>query len=884
VNAPPKIMSNLLAWIVDYKDRENLTGDFSEVFSDLSSKSGYTRAIVWYIFQICKLIPIYLIESLIWSSAMFNNYFKIAFRNLIKQKTYSLINIMGLALGMAVAILILLYIKSETSYDKFNRDADRIVRLERQFLGANGEVRGAFASIAPSFVPIIERDIPDFENITRIFYPNEITVGYGNKSFTETRFFFAEDDIFEIFTLPFIEGDPKTALKNPFTIVLSETTSNKYFGSQNPIGKMFQIFDRNYNVTGVIKDTPYNSHVHFDFIASYLSLLGINGGSSEADDYFLGNSNFSDNVCHTYGKLAKGVSVESVQAKIPMLLDKTFPPRTGEDGRVIKMSETANIFLRKLTDIHLHANNPNELEPTGNSIYITIFTVVAIFILLIACINFINLSTARSSRRAKEVGLRKVVGAFRRMLISQFLGESMFISLLSVIGAVVLVMLAIPYFETFAGTQIKFNIAEDSTVLFILLAVFLSAGLIAGIYPALYLSAYKPALILRGEVTKGTKGVLFRKVLVVFQFAISSALIIAVAIIFKQMNYINSANLGFNKENVVLLPLDGNMKDRWVDIKQNLLKDTRIVSAAISKRAPSGRLMDAPGFQVELKGEILNSPFGMPHNRVDYDFFKTFGMEIIAGRDFSVDHPTDDSLAYVINETACRRLGFAEPKDAIGTNITARRIDAGKIIGVVKDFHYESLREEILPIITYIVPGQANTIAIRIAPGNVKSAIDYIKDVLQQYEPGMNFQYDFLDTRLKAQYENEIEMMELFVYFSLLAVAIACLGLFGLAAFTAEQKVKEIGIRKTLGASIPGLTFLLTKQFALWVVLANVVAAPLVYFAMTDWLNGFAYRTDITIGVFMIGFGLSLLIAVATVSVQTIKAAMANPANTLRTE
>ncbi len=882
MSTPPKILNRLLEWTVDYKERENLSGDFSEVFNDIVRKSGYTRALSWYLFQICKLISVTAIESLIWSLAMFNNYFKIAFRNLKKQKSYSLINITGLALGIAVCILMLLYVRSELSYDTFNKKADRIYRLERQGLTEDGGIRYQSNTLAPSFTIFLEKDFPEFEHIARI-YQASTRVKYGRRNFMEDNIFFAEDDLFDIFTLPMIKGDPKTALVQPFSVVLSESTAHKYFGSEDPMGKNLELFGEEFKVTGIIKDTPKLSHIHFDVIPSYLSLKGSGGSYNIKDDYFLGVDNFSDNVTFTYALLKENVNVENLHSQIPNFLDRTIPPVTLSDGRVVEVSKQMNIAFRNILDIHIRTGGDTDIEPTTDVAYITLFTLVAIFILIIACVNFINLSTARASKRAKEVGLRKVVGAVRSSLIAQFIGESVFLSFLAVILAVIIIVLVIPYFEVFAGTVINFDIFGDPSIILLLLGVFLTTGLIAGIYPAIYLSSFNSASILRGEITKGTKGAFFRKVLVVFQFTISAALIMCVGIIFKQMDFMRNADLGFDKENVILIPAELSIRNNWDDFKNNLLRNSNVIAVTASKRSPSASLADNPGFDIEINGEIRKSPIAMPHNRVWYDFFKTYKMEIVAGRDLSEYYATDDSLAYVINETACKQLGLAGPNDAIGLPIQPYGSTKGQIVGVVKDFNYETLRNAILPIVTYIA-GYVNTISIRIAPTDFQKTIEYIKEIYTQYNPGADMEYTFLDDKLDTLYKNEANMMELFSYFSLLAIIIGCLGLFGLAAFTAEQKIKEIGIRKTMGASVINISFLLSKQFAKWVLIANIVAIPAVYYFMLGWLDNFAYKTTIGIWIFISAVLISLLIAVLTVSLQTVKAAMANPADTLRTE
>jgi putative ABC transport system permease protein len=879
---PPKIFEFILQFILDYNERESLCGDFAETYARLVNQSGKTPALFWYLFQISKLIPVFVFESLTWSLVMFLNYFKITLRNLLNQKTYSFINISGLALGIATCLVIFLYLRTELNYDKFHEHKDNIYRLGRQNLGPNGEIRGYGNTLAPSFTPLLEKDFPEFEHIVRLYH-RQTRVEYGEKNFVENNLFFAEHDIFEVFTLPMLQGDPATALENPFSVVLSQSTAQRYFGSTDPMGKNLEFFNNIFEVTGVIKDTPNHSHIHFDIIPSYLSLKGYGGSYNIKDDYFLGADNFTDNVTYTYARIAPNADPDVLYSKIPGFLDRNIPPVTLGDGRVKKVSELVNIGFRNITDIHIRADGETDIEPTTDSAYITIFTLVAVFILIIACVNFINLSTARGTKRAKEVGLRTVIGATRSSLITQFIGESVFLSFLAVILAVALVGLTLPHFESFIGTDFSFNIFTDPFILLILTGIFLTAGIISGLYPAFYLSSYNSATIFRGEITKGSKGTLFRKTLVVFQFAISASLIMSVSIIYNQMNFMRNADLGFDKENILLIPIEQDMRNKYDSFKKSLLQNANIISVTASKRAPSSFLMDAPGFEIELDGEVRKNPFNMPHNRVWHDFFKTYKMEIIAGRDFSIEHPTDNSLAYILNEKACRSLGIENPNDVLGAKFKAAGYKEGKVIGVVKDFNYETLRNDIVPVVT-LISGYVNTVSIRIAPGNYQSSIEHIKNVFNKYKPGTTLEFSFLDDRLDALYKNEAAMMELFGYFSVLALIIGCLGLFGLAAFTAEQKTKEIGIRKTLGASVSGITFQLSYQFTRWVFVANIIAVPIIYIFMNDWLNNFAYRTNIEFPIFVISITISLLIAIATVGSQTVKAAMQNPIIALRTE
>lgn len=816
---------------------------------------------------------------------MFKNYLKIAWRNIKRYKSYSFINITGLAIGMAVCILILFFVQDELSFDTHHEHKDRIYRLERQFYAADGSVRHGFCTLAPSFVPLLESDFPEMEHVVRMLGSGNTMVSIGDNNFIEERFYFAEQDIFEVFTIPLIHGDPQTALKESGGLVLSESMVRKYFGDEDPMGKQMRIDRENlFQVTGVMKDVPKSSHLHFDFLGSFITLKGRYWYHGSDDDYFFGTRNFTDNVTIVYMRLSESVDPNEIAARIPRFIDRHLGTRTDDDGNIIHASQGTNINLRKVSDIHLYSHTNNELEPNSDIRYVTLFTLIAVFILIIACINFMNLSTARAAKRAREVGLRKVVGANRMLLTSQFLGESMLVAILAMALALVLVALLLPYFSAFSGHDLNFGLLINPLGLLILVVVFLIAGLAAGLYPAVYISAFKPATILRGELTRGTKGAILRKVMVVFQFAISAVLIVSVGVVFKQMHYLQNANLGFDRENIVLIPADSAIRENWQEVKQALLSSPDILAATVSKRAPSGRLHDALGFRTEVNGEVVNSP-SMPHNRVGHDFFKTYGMEIVAGRDFSIEYPTDVDEAFIINETAVRLLGWKSPEDALGAPMSTFAPNLrGRIIGVVADFNYESMHHEIIPMITYVRIAAANTVSLRIASGKIQKFMPHVQEVWDRFNPGYPVSYTFLDDRLNELYRNEARMMQMFSYFSILAILIACLGLFGLASFTAEQRTKEIGVRKVLGASLLNIVVLLSREFIKWVLVANIIAWPVAYFAMNKWLQNFAYKVHIGWIVFVLTAVLTFVIALLTVSYQSVKAAMADPVHALRYE
>lgn len=817
---------------------------------------------------------------------MLKNYLITAWRNILRAKGFSLLNIAGLAVGLAVCLLILLFVRAETGYDAYHEHVDRIYRIQNASLNADGSIRGEFATLAPSFAPFLRNDFPEIERLARTWNPSGTVVKSGDRTFTEERFFFAEPEILDILTLPFVQGDPATALADVGSIVLSRTTARKYFGDTNAIGRSLILPSRNnmeFRVTGVMEDVPYNSHIHFDFLASYITLKGLSGSGDS--DYFHGTRNFSDNVTAVYARLAAPNGGPALQAKMPAFLDRHFPAQEDEQKRLVKVSALMTLHVQKVKDIHLFAHTRSDFEPAGDIRTVRLFTAVALFILAIACVNFINLSTARGVKRAKEVGLRKVIGAARRTLAAQFLGESFLVTFLALLLAVGLVVLALPAFGRFVGHPFGAGSLFSPAGLALLLAGFLFTGLAAGIYPALYVASFRPAAILRGELTKGRAGAALRKALVVFQFAVSIALIFSVTVIARQTRFLRTADIGYARDNIICVPVEPAVSRRWPDMKAALLGEPGLLAATLSKRAPSGRLLDSPGFWAEVDGERIQSAFGMPHNRVEQDFFKTYGMSMVAGRDFSPDIPTDAAEAFILNETAVRRLGFKSPEAAVGALFgTLAPNRNGRVIGVVRDFNYESMHRAIVPIVTYIAPNEANTLSLRIAPGSLAKVVRHVQSVFDSIAPAGPVKYDFLSERLAALYRGEERAMRMFFFFSALAIAVGCLGLFGLASFAAERRTKEIGVRKVLGASAPSIAGLLSREFTEWVLAANLVAWPAAYFAAGHWLQGFAYRVPVGVIPFAVSASLAIVIALLTVSYQAVRAALADPVKSLRYE
>jgi putative ABC transport system permease protein len=806
---------------------------------------------------------------------MLKNYLKIALRNLLRHKGYSLINILGLAVGMASCILILLYVHDELSYDKYHEQADQIYRVTREWFNSDGSSSLHLGHVAPPIGPLLKNDFPDILQMARINSGGNPLLRHGDKVFQEERFYFADPNIFEIFTLPLLKGDPKNALADPNGVVLTPAMARKYFGDEEPLGQVLNIDGQaDLKVTGVMQEVPANSHFHFDFLGS-MKLLEQAFGEQEFKNW--GSNNYA-----TYLLFPKNYQVENFKKAVPDFIGRHHP-----DGKEAIPQTT--LHLQRLTDIHLHSHLDSEIEANGNIVYVYIFSAIAFFLLLIACINFMNLATARSANRAKEVGLRKVVGAERRQLIRQFLGETVVMALIALLLAVVLVEVALPKFNAFAGKELALRSQGMLFILASLLGVTLFAGIVAGSYPAFFLSHFQPVAVLKGQKIGSTRS-RFRSVLVIFQFAISIILIVGMGVVYNQLEYCRTKNLGLNKEHIVVLPVEQGQEiaRRYPDIKNQLLQHPQIAGVAASKRVPSGRLLDSSGGSVPVgdKYEPLN--FRIANVRVDHSFIDTYGIQMAAGRNFSVEFPTDSTEAFLLNETAVTKIGWASPEAVIGQPFQYGN-RKGRIIGVVKDFNYESLHQPITPIILLIAPQSFNSISVKIRaeqPTDIAATLEFLKQKWQEFRPNFPFQYSFIDERYEQLYQSEHRLGQIFGTFSLLAVFIACLGLFGLASYTAEQRTKEIGVRKVLGASLGNIVLLLSKEFALLVAVATLLSWPLAYFAMRLWLQEFAYRININhqILTFLLAAVLAFAIALITVSFQSIKAAMTNPVEALRYE
>jgi putative ABC transport system permease protein len=863
----------MAGWILKhtarYEENFALVGDFDEEFQEIARTKGAFFARLWYWRQCVRSLPVFIKDSVYWRLIMIKNYLKIAFRCLKKHKGYSFINISGLAIGMAVCMLIMIWILKELSYDRFHEKADRICRITMDIkIGSTLHTPVSLTAAGPALVG----DFAEVIRAARINRPNRISVEYKDRLFQEADVGFAENAIFDIFTFPFVSGDPKTALEAPYSVVITESMAQKYFGDEDPLGKMLRFNnEKEFSVTGVVKDVPPNSHFQFNMLRSFQTLIA--EGSVRDDMWF-------DLRFYTYLLLEKHANPKQLEQKLPGFIDEHL-------GEALKATGgSVQLFLQPLKNIHLYSDFERDISANSDITYVYLFSGIALFVLLIAGINFINLSTARSATRAQEVGMRKTLGAIRSRLIGQFLGESMIHSILAMGLSIVLIKLFLPLFNSVIGSELTINFIQTPWLLAAFLGMAVIVGVFAGSYPALILSSFPPVLVLKGLLKAGGSHSRFRKILVVFQFSISIALIAGTMIVYKQILFMKNKELGFNKEHVVIIPrMSESLRKSYQSIRGELVNLSGVIDVGASDLVPSRGHLVAPFLPEGFADDQIMT---MDYMDVDAHYIPTMDMEIVAGRNFSEDFATDPDESVLINETAAKKIGWENP---LGKRFVFRpppnsggEVFYVSVIGVVKDFHMQSLRERIEPLIIFYDYDSLLTLSIRIAPDNIPHTMGLLEKKWRELDPNRPFNFLFLDDSFDSQYRREERLKTITFYFSFLAVLIGCLGLFGMASFTAEQRTKEIGIRKVLGASVSGIVRLLAKEFMLLVIAANLIAIPVAYFAMNRWLQSFAYRMEIHFLIFVLSAALSLSIALITVSYQAIRAALSNPVNSLRYE
>ena len=861
-----RLLEILLRHVVPFEDHENLSGDFEEMHERISLRRGSLTALSWYVFQIVKLLPSYFKNSFIWSITMLKNYLRTAFRNIRKYKAYSFINIAGLAIGMACCILIIQFVRDELSYDRYHEKADRIYRLV-DALDESKPTSRYFALSSAPFAPTLIKEFPEVEDAARLFMGRRRMVSRQENKHYEDGIIFADASLFRIFTFPLKKGNPETALENPHAIVVSESIALKYFGDEDPMNNTLKINNEDYLVTGLMKGIPRNSHFHADILASMKTLEQI---PTVQERYF---QSWARHEFYTYLLLREGFSADDLEEKLPGFIEK----HAAQQIRSI-LGSTLSSHLQPLKSIHLHSHLQHEIRPNGDIKYVLIFSVIAFFILLIACVNFINLATARSANRSKEVGLRKVVGASRRQIVLQFLGESMVFTLFALFLAFILVRIALPLFNSLTGKAMDMRNLGDIIFLSAFILIILVVGFLSGSYPAFVVSRYLPVNVLKSSAKVRTARALLRKGLVILQFGISIVLIIATGIVLYQLDFLKNRKLGFDKEHVVVVTIrENSIRKNAEAIKADLMQNPHILSATITIGVPGGIVA---GDVIQLVTEEGKKTITVRMIYADHDYIKTMGMEILEGRDFSRDMSTDAREAFIINEAAARQLKLKNP---LSTQVEWDD-KKGKIIGVVKDFQFQSLKDEISPLFIQIWPQNTFVFAMRISPDDIPETLAFIENKWEKLDPAHPFEYSFLDENFDRLYRSEEQLGRIFSTFSLLAIFIASLGLFGLALFMAEQRTKEIGIRKILGASVGRIFVLLAKEFALLVLIANIFAWPTAYFLMTKWLQNFAYRVNMESWIYILSATFAFGIALITISFQVLKAALADPVKSLRYE
>ncbi|MGA2624186.1 MAG: ABC transporter permease [Bacteroidota bacterium] len=790
---------------------------------------------------------------------MFRNYLKIALRNILRHKGYSFINIAGLAVGMACCIFLLLWVQDELSFDRFHAKADSLYRLEQDQKGPEGSFH---VVVTPCPVaPALKSDIPEIVNSARYVNLGTMLLRYGDKAFFENGLRAVDPSFLEMFSFPLIKGDPRAALGQPHSIVISEDIAKKYFGSEDPLGKSFVVNTRYpFSVTGVMKNVPKNSSIGPEVLIPF-------DFTREFGRY---NDSWSSNSILTFAEMRDPARLKDVNGKITEMI-----------YRHNKETDNANwkpdFMLAPLRDMHLYTHFGFSRN-AGAIQEVYLFIALGLFVLLIACINFMNLSTARSANRAKEVGLRKVVGASRRHVIGQFFGESILVSFLALIVALVIVLCLLPGFNTLSGKYLTAALLLRWETVAGLLGVTLLTGLVSGSYPALFLSSFQPIRVLKGTLQVGSKGGFFRKFLVVTQFSLSIILLIGTVVVYEQVKYMRTKNVGYDREQLLYLPLRGETRNSYEMLKTELLKDPQVLGVSGINDNPVS--LGSNSWGADWDGKDPARDVLISEATVDFDYVETMKIPMVEGRTFSKAFSTDTSRAFLVNEELVKVMGVTS---AVGKRFKFMDIE-GTIVGVMKNYNYLSVESVIPPLALVVSPRFVQNAIVRLQKGDIPSEMDYVRTAWQKVNPLYPFEYRFFDDDFAVMYQGHEQMGAVIRYAAILALVIACLGLFGLASFMVEQRTKEIGVRKVLGASVPGITLMLSREFVKWVVVANLIAAPVAYYLANRWLQDFAYR--VTIGWWIFGLALCLTIAIAllTVSYQSVRAARGNPVDSLRYE
>jgi putative ABC transport system permease protein len=853
--SPPSIPRFLLCLIRDKTSHESLIGDYEETFHYFGTTYGYARARLWYWGQVFKALPVFVSNSIRWRLVMFKNYFKIAVRNLMRKKFYSIINIFGLAFGMAITILIALYVQYELSFDRYHKNADRIYRVAF----ANSQ-QDEFAVTHAPLAPVLRRDFPEVESAARILINHNVTIIHNQKRYTEENFYFAEPELFEIFSIEIKEGDQETVFKYVNSILISERTAEKYFGDEDPLGKFITLSaSTRFMVTGVTANFPENSHFQMDFIAPFELIKGNSDSDWENWRY-----------TYTYVLLRKGTPPGELEKKFPSVIDSYK-----YSGVQIGESSKDTYFLQPLKKIHLFSHLNGEIEPNSDMKYIFALASFALLLLIIVCINYINLVTAGSSERSREVGVRKVVGARKSQLVKQFFGESVLLTLFAALLSILIVIFVLPSFNGL----VERDLSLDMPFLLFLVCLIFCVGLFSGIYPALFIASLKPVSIIGKKFRSSAKGQLLRNVLFTFQFAIFTIFIICNFVIKDQIHYLFHTDVGYGKEQIVTIRIrDRNVWDRVETIKTGLKENPDILMVSASSQLPNYFRWYS---DLRYPGDQNDEPIKTNSGQVDYDFVDLYGIKIIEGRNFSREFPSDAQGAFLVNETLVRATGWEDP---VGRELIHFDGTVGKIVGVMKDFNYQPLHNPIGPLYFFMRHTEIQYISVKINTARIPETLAFIENKMAEFSPGYPFEYSFFDDDFRKTYAAEQKVGNIMTILMGIVLIVTSLGLLGLAVFITEQKTKEIGIRKVLGASISQIIALLSKDFLKWIVIANVIAWPVAYFAMAKWLQNFAYRVEIAPLVFVLSALITLFIASLTVSFRVVKIARENPVGSLRYE
>jgi putative ABC transport system permease protein len=869
---PPKIFRWLLKKALPEDQWETSLGDFEEQYFKLANDKNVTKAFIWYLKNIIFLLPRKIHHFIWWRINMLKNYLLIAVRNILKHKGYSFINIMGLTIGIVCSVFILLYIQFELSYDKYHKNIDRIFRIASKFSSSdygqsvNVDTPGILA-------PTISQDYQEVEHAVRI-RKREYVVKYDKKVFYDNAIIFADANIFQIFSIPLIIGNPLTALQQPNTIIITKNLADSYLGNKDPVGEVFHINGKDYTITGVAKNPPDNTHFKYSILISMETIKN--------DDSMLKWDRWGS---YTYIKIRENASAKAFENKIAQVFHKYNGEQLKEKGWAI------TVFLQPLTKIHLHSHYHGELEKNGNIDYLYFFSAICVLILAVGCINFINITTARATIRAKEVGIRKVMGANHSQLALQFLIESFLITLIATLLAFFVVSSSIPYFSDITGVNVSFTHLFQPLMILSFIVILFLIGFLAGSYPALFLSGLKTGSIIKGMTDYPSRKTHARKTLVVVQFTICIALIIFSLFIHNQLNFVQNMHLGFDKKNKLILPVKNKVRDiKYLQqnpgtIKNEFMKYSSISGVTILSMPPA-----TWSRYWQMIFERNNTSVLIQVQPVDIDFIKEYNIKMLAGRPFQRDMSTDRINAVIINETAAKALGFSTPENAVGqkirkiTEVHEEFSEELNIIGVANDYNYYRLKAEILPAMIILYNGYLDYISLTVDSANLADTLSFAQKKFIELFPDSPFEYYFLDDYINSQFRFEKQIRTLNYIFTCICVFIACLGLLGLVAFIAEQRKKEIGIRKVLGSNVSSLIFLLTRDFSLCILLANLFAWPIAYIAVTNWLKDFAYRINVEIVIFLAAAVAAMAIALFTVVYQTIRAAKSNPIDVLRYE